>query len=117
MNKADKLHLRLKLVEERGSRCENPDCNNPASDLHHGCIGDKKRLKDVLFTKFNLVLLCRKCNTSRIFDNEKGRQYWWDKNLERYGDKQIEWLWEVNAHCVVPYRFKDTAADHLTDLC
>ena len=105
MNPADKLRLRLELVEERGGICENPDCDAPAAELHHGCVGDKKRIKDVLFTKHNLILLCHECNTSRMYDNAEGRQYWWEINLARYGDEQIEWLWRVNNECVIPYTF------------
>ena len=106
MNKIDKTRIRLELVEERGGICENPACNNPASDFHHCCIGDKKRLKDVLMSKHNAALLCNTCNVSRMYDNESGRQYWWEINLARYGESQIEWLWRVNNLCKVPYRFE-----------
>ena len=106
MKKADKLRLRHELVEARGGICENPDCHNPASDTHHCCIGDKKALKDILFTKYNLVLLCRKCNTSRIYDNESGRLYWWGVQCARYGEKRmVSWLDSVNEQVKIPYKF------------
>ena len=105
LSKADKFRVRLEIVDERGSRCEG--CNKPASDLHHGCIGDRKRLKEVLFRKENLIVLCRTCNVSRKYDNEKGRQYWWEFQVERYGMfEMLKWLGEVNNQCIIPFVFK-----------
>ena len=109
MNRADKLRIRLEIYEERGAWCENPDCHKPATDLHHGCIGDRKRLKDVLFTKYNLIMLCHECNVSRMYDNAEGRQYWWDAQVNRYGDfEMLKWLETVNRSCIVPFTFDHT---------
>ena len=111
LSKTNKLRIRLEIYEERfqetQGRCENPDCHRPASDLHHGCIRDLKRLKKVLFTKFNLIMLCRECNCSKMYDNEAGRQHWWDIQVKRYGlFAMLKWLGEVNRQCIIPFVFK-----------
>ncbi len=89
----DKLSLRDDLYHERGYRCEREGCNRPASDLHHGIIGDKKRFKEVLFCKENLFLSCRSCNVSREMDNDKQRQAFWLIQCSRYGLEHMQkWL-------------------------
>ena len=106
MDKSDKLQIRLEIYDERGAWCENPDCNRPATDLHHGVISDRKRLKDILFTKFNLIMLCNQCNVSRMYDNVDGRQYWFDVQCARYGEfDMLSWLGDVNRLCIIPFVF------------
>ncbi len=91
MNRADKLRLRLELVEGRGYDCER--CGEPGSQLHHGIIGNKKRFKKELFCKENLFVSCATCNVSRVMDNEKWRQRFWRIQCDRYGEfHMLEWL-------------------------
>jgi hypothetical protein len=98
LNKGNKKRIRLEIYEERGGRCEREGCFAPASDLHHGIIGDKKRFKDVLFCKENLFLSCRECNISRIMDNEEQRQTFWCMNSERYGEERmLSWLNSIDS--------------------
>ena len=108
MNKADKLRLRLRLVEQRGFTCEA--CGRALSSfhLHHGIINDKKSLRDVLFCEENLFIVDPDCNVSRVLDNQEQRVKFWLLQVERYGlPRMLAWLERVNEGLIVPYRFPD----------
>ena len=106
MKKADKLRLRFELTEERGFHCEYTGKRLAGFHLHHGIIGDKVRLKEVLFCKENLFIVDPDINTSRVLDNQKQREAFWILNCERYGSEIMDnWLERVNLLCVVKYSF------------
>ena len=106
MKKADKLRLRLELIEERGWVCEFTGKPLSGFHLHHGIIGDCKALRDVLHCKENLFIVDPNINISRVLDNQEQRDKFWGVQVERYGEDRMRgFIDSVNEQVKIPYKF------------
>lgn len=82
---------KIKLFDERGQRCEC-GCGKLAQDAHHCLISRRKRFPE-LDCPENIALVNHDEHLLRKFDNLKWRQYFWERQCERYGkEHMMEWV-------------------------
>lgn len=81
---------KLRLLEQRGYKCEN--CGTETSNIYeaHHCLFHRMKGRPELDEDFNIMLICRACH---VFANSYGfRCLFWEKQVIRYGiEEMVQW--------------------------
>ena len=93
MTRWTEIKLR-QVAEKKRWKCENPSCPGRGGGLeaHHGIFSRSKQHKEYDCEE-NMVIVCHKCNVSRVLDNKDGRVWALKHATKRYGKAHMKaWL-------------------------
>ncbi|MBX3046949.1 MAG: hypothetical protein KF698_08145 [Anaerolineales bacterium] len=69
------------------------DCQNIATEAHHGIFSRNYRFEDWIDNEINACPSCHNCNTKRVADNYISRLAFFEEQVARFGKHKVSaWL-------------------------